>query len=169
MSPPSPWVERFVPLVHAAGNVLDLACGNGRHTRLLLRRGFRVTAVDREVSGLRDLRGHPRLCIRQCDLEAQPWPLGQTTYAGVVVVNYLWRPLLDAIVAAIAPGGVLVYDTFAQGQERFGKPANPDHLLRRGELVDAVRGKLRVVAYEHGLVPGTKPAMRSRICARRDG
>lgn len=158
-----------MPLVRPSGNVLDLACGNGRHTRLLLRRGFQVTAVDRDVSGLRDLRGEPRLRVVQADLETGPWPLGQATYAGVVVVNYLWRPLLNTIVAALAPGGVLIYDTFAQGQEQFGKPTNPDHLLRRGELVDTVRGKLRVVACEHGLVPGIKPAMRSRICARRDG
>ncbi len=167
MATPSPWVERFVPLIHASGSVLDLACGNGRHTRLLLRRGFHVTAVDRDVSGLRDLRGHPRLDVVQADLETGPWPLGRTEYAGVVVVNYLWRPLLGMIVGAVAAAGVLIYDTFAQGQEQFGKPANPDHLLRRGELLGAVRGKLRVVACEHGHA-GIHPSMRSRICARRD-
>lgn len=165
---PSPWVVRFADEIPAHGNVLDVACGRGRHTRLLLGRGHTVTAVDRDVSGLDDLRGEPRLTIIEADIETGAWPLPGTRFAGVVVTNYLWRPRLADIVASVAPGGVLIYATFASGQERFGRPRNPEFLLRPGELLDAaVAGGLRPIAHEHGLVDGAKPAMRSRICARR--
>lgn len=164
---PSPWVARFASEIPAGGSVLDVACGSGRHTRLLLGRGHPVTAVDRDVSGLADLRAAPGLTLLQVDLEANGWPLRGTEFAGVIVVNYLWRPLLDDVVGAVAPGGVLIYDTFAAGQEGFGHPRNPAFLLRPGELLDAVRGRLQPIASEHGLVEGAKPAMRSRICARR--
>lgn len=166
---PSPWVARFADEIPAGGAVLDLACGSGRHTRLLLERGHPVTAVDRDVSGLYDLRGEPRLTLLRVDLEGAPWPLHGIHFAGVVVTNYLWRPLLNDIVSAVAPGGVLIYETFAVGQERFGRPSNPDFLLHPGELLDAVRGRLQLRACEHGLVEEGRPAMRSRICARREG
>ncbi len=163
---PSPWVERFAPLVPEGAAVLDVACGGGRHTRLFLARGHPVTAVDRDAARLDPPRGTPGLTVVEADLEAGgPWPFADTRFGGVVVINYLHRPLMVANVAAVAAGGALIYETFAQGNERFGKPRKPDHLLRPGELLQAARGKLRVVAYEDLEVSAPRPAMVQRICA----
>ena len=166
--PPAPWVIRFADLAPAAGSVLDLACGGGRHARWFLERGHRVTAVDRDTGGVSDLAGHERLEIVECDLESgAPFPLRGRTFDGVVVANYLHRPILADIVAAVADGGVLLYETFAAGQERFGRPHNPDFLLRPGELLDAVRGVLRVVAYEDLVLGDPEPRAVQRIAAVR--
>lgn len=162
----SGWIGRWAGLVPAGGAVLDLAAGSGRHGRLFAARGHPVTLLDRDVSGLADLSGQPGIDILEADIEAGPWPLADRTFAGVVVTNYLWRPLLDRIVAAVAPGGALLYETFAVGNERFGRPRNPDFLLRPGELLDAVRGRLEVRAYEHGET-ADPPAMRQKIAAVR--
>ena len=158
---PSEWVSRFAGLVRPGGTVLDLAAGSGRQSRLFARAGCQVLAVDRDVSGLTP---EPGLEVLQADLESDPWPLGDRRFDGIVVTNYLHRPLLPRLVAATA--GVLIYETFAVGNERFGQPSNPDFLLKPGELLEAVRGHLTVRAYEHGEVPG--PAVRQRICATRD-
>lgn len=159
-SSPSPWIVRFAGLVPPGGPVLDLACGGGRHARFFLSRGNPVTVVDRDLSGVADLDAAERIAA---DLEdGSPWPLAGRTFAGVVVTNYLHRPLFPRLIEALAPDGVLLYETFAQGQERYGRPRNPDFLLRPGELLAACAG-LQVVAYEHGLDPG--PAVRERICA----
>jgi SAM-dependent methyltransferase len=157
------WVRRFLPLIKAGGRVLDLAAGSGRHTRLLRRRGFSVCAVDRDVSLLVPLAAGD--CeVRQVDFETgAPWSLG-TGYDGIVVTNYLHRPLLPAIGQALAPGGVLIYETFALGNERFGRPQNPDFLLRPGELLEAF-AKLTVVAFEQGEVTAPRPAVIQRIAA----
>jgi SAM-dependent methyltransferase len=164
----SEWIVRFAPLVPAGGSVLDLACGGGRHTRWFLERGHRVTAVDRDTGGLADLAGHDRLETLECDLEAGgPFPLAGRTFDGVVVTNYLHRPILADIVAAVAAGGVLLYETFAVGQERFGRPRNPDFLLRPGELLEAVRGELRVMAYEDLVFEDPDPRAVQRIAAVR--
>lgn len=161
--PSSPWVRRFVRLIRPGGLVLDLAAGAGRHTRLLREGGFRVRAVDREVSALATLAG-PDCEIREIDLETgAPWPLGGG-YDGIVVANYLHRPLLPAIAGALAPGGMLIYETFAQGNERFGRPADPDFLLRPGELLEAF-ATLTVVAFEQGEVTAPRPAVIQRIAA----
>ena len=165
----SNWVARFVPSAPPGGTALDLACGGGRHTRLLRDCGWSVLAVDRDVSGVADLADDTRVEVRQVDLESAPWPLGERRFGLVVVTNYLWRPLLPRIVAAVAPNGLLVYETFARGNERFGKPSNPDFLLRDGELLDAVRGELKVLAYECLEVAEPKPAMVQRIAAVRAG
>ena len=166
--PPSDWVRRFAGLVPAGGPVLDLACGSGRHARLFLALGHPVTALDRDLSGLADIAGAGGLEAIAADLEAgRPWPLGERRFAGVVVANYLHRPLFPAIVAAVAPGGVLIYETFAVGNERFGRPHNPDHLPRPDELIAVVAGHLDVIAYENLELSEPRPAMVQRIAAAR--
>lgn len=163
--PPSSWVSRFAALV-PPGPVLDLAAGAGRHSRLFLGLGHPVVAVDRDVSRLTPA---PGLTVSAADLEdGSPWPLAGRSFAGIVVTNYLHRPLLPVLVAALAADGVLIYETFARGNERFGKPSNPDFLLRPGELLDAVRGRLRVLAYEDLIVEEPRPAAVQRIAARAE-
>lgn len=165
---PSPWIERFAGLVPQGGSVLDLAAGDGRHTTYLLDRGYRVTALDRKIEALAAL-GRPELEIVKADLEdGGPWPLGERKFAGVVVTNYLHRPLLPAIVACVVPGGALLYETFAAGNERFGKPASPEHLLQPGELLETVRDRLRVVAYEDVELTSPKRSKVQRIAAVKD-
>jgi len=164
----SAWVHRFAGFVPAGGRVLDVACGGGRHTRFFLERGHPVTVVDRDTSGVKDLQDEPNIEILECDLETgAPWPFAGRIFAGVVVTNYLWRPILPDIVAAVAPGGVLLYETFARGQEQFGHPHNPDFHLKPGELLDAVRGVLRVAAYEDLIVEEPDPKVVQRIAALR--
>ncbi len=168
-SPPSSWIVRFAPLV--TGEVLDIACGSGRHTRFFLGRGHRVTAIDRDLGEIADLRDHDAGALHQVDLEADAEidPLPDGAFGGVIVTNYLWRPLLPAIIAAVADDGVLLYETFAAGNEAYGKPSNPDYLLQPGELLEAVSGQLHIIAYEHGAVETPRPAVVQRICAvRRD-
>jgi SAM-dependent methyltransferase len=159
-------VRRFLGLVRSGGTVLDLACGTGRHARLALANGHPVVAVDRYNAGVVDLLGRSDFEFIDADLEGpRGWPLGGRTFDGVVVTNYLHRPLLAAFVAAVAPGGVLIYETFAAGNERFGRPSNPAFLLEPGELLRAVDGRLAVVAYEHGIVESPRHAAVQRICA----
>ena len=170
LTEPSAWVERFAGLITPSGPILDVACGGGRHTRLFLARGHPVSAVDRDISALADLGEQPGLERLEVDLEdGGPFPLAGRQFAGVIVTNYLHRPLFPALIAALAPGGVLIMATFSQGNERFGRPRNPDHLLRPGELLEAVHGTLRVLAYEDLLVEHPRPAAVQRICARNEG
>jgi SAM-dependent methyltransferase len=164
---PSPWVVRWAALIRPGGEVLDLACGHGRHARHLAAGGHRVTATDRDPSALATLAGVPGVRTVQADLEGAPWPFGAGAFDGVVVANYLHRPLFDALAASLAPGGVLIYETFMQGNERYGRPSNPDFLLRPYELADAWRGRLEVVAFEQGRVERPKPALVQRVCALR--
>ena len=164
----SAWVARFADAVPRGGVVLDVACGTGRNARLFLERGYPVTALDRYNAGVVDLLGRPDFAFIDANLElGRPFPTGEETFGCVVVTNYLHRPILPAIVAAVADGGILLYETFAEGNARFGPPQNPDFLLRPGELLDAVAGKLEVIAYEHGEVAQPRPAMMQRICALR--
>lgn len=160
---PSPWVVRFAPRVAIGGSVLDLACGGGRHGRLFLERGHRVSFLDRDLSGIADLRGTVSAELIEADIETGPWPLDGRQFDAVMVTNYLWRPLKGRIVATVAPGGVLIYETFMRGNERFGKPNNPDFLLLPDELLDWCRDAgLTVRAFEQG---EDGNAVRQRICA----
>lgn len=167
---PSPWVRRFLHLIHKGGTVLDLACGGGRHTRLFLESGLKAVALDRDTGPLADLEGHPNVEIIRADLEGgAPWPLEGRYFNAVVVVNYLYRPLFPRLLESVAEGGVFIYETFARGNEAFTKPRNPDHLLKSGELLDLVEGKMQVIAYEHGVIDhGPLPGVVQRICAVKD-
>jgi SAM-dependent methyltransferase len=163
---PSPWVVRFAPLVARGGRVLDLACGTGRHARWLAGRGHVVVAVDRDAQALATLADVPGIEARQLDLEAGDWPLVGEFFDAIVVANYLHRPLFPRLVAALAPDGVLLYETFALGNEALGRPANPDFLLRPGELLRALGGELTVVAFEQGSAQApARPAVVQRIAA----
>ena len=172
---PSPWIVRFASHI-PGGETLDLACGSGRHAKLLASLGHSVLAVDRDANSLAAAAG-PGISTLQIDLES-----GFTTemaslfragrYAGIVVANYLHRPLLPHLLSSLAPGGLLIYETFAKGNERFGKPSNPDFLLAPGELLEAVRrfaGPLHVLAFEDGYVASPRQAMLQRICVLRSG
>ena len=163
--PPSPWVQRFASLIPAGGVVLDLACGSGRHARLLASLGYRVEAVDRDESALRSLREVAGVAVRSVDLEGDSWPFGAKRFDGVVVTNYLHRSRFDSLIELLKPSGVLIYETFMVGNEAFGKPSNADFLLRPGELLERVVGRLFVVAFEQGRVLEPKPAVVQRICA----
>ncbi len=164
---PSPWVVRFAPLVAAGGQVLDFACGGGRHARWLADHGWRVEAVDRDAGALALLGGDPRIATREADLEDGPWPYAGRTFDGIVVTNYLFRPRFDLLLASLAPGGVLIYETFMLGNERHGKPSNPAFLLQPGELPARLREGFTVVAFEQGEVDKPRPAVVQRVCAIR--
>ena len=164
-SSPSAWVCRFARLIVAGGAVLDLACGQGRHARYLAGLGYRVEAVDRDSAALAALAGVAGIATRCADVEGAPWPYGAGRFDGIVVTNYLHRPRMGALLDALRPGGVLIYETFALGNEKLGRPSNPEFLLRPGELLQWVEGRLSTVAFEQGLVERPKPAVIQRICA----
>jgi len=170
---PSAWVCRFAPMIVAGGRVLDLACGSGRHSRLLAGLGYRVVALDRDAAALarlgEALDGDRAALVDAmlADVEGGPWPFGEAAFDGVVVTNYLHRPLFPALCASLRPGGVLIYETFAMGNERHGRPTRPDFLLARDELLERVAPALAVVAFEQGHVESPAPAVVQRICAVR--
>ena len=168
---PSAWVTRWAGLMPPHGRVLDVACGGGRHTRWLAERGHAVDAVDRNAEAIAALSGVKNVTALCADLEGagSVWPYAHAAgaYAGVVVTNYLHRPLFPLLIDALAPGGVLIYETFALGNERFGRPSNPDFLLKPGELLECVRGRLQVHAFEDVVVDAPRPAKVQRICAIR--
>lgn len=167
---PADWLLRWQHLLQPGMTALDLACGAGRHVRWLARRGLQVTAVDRDpaaLAALHDLQQtQPGIEVLAADLEGAPWPLPGRRFDLVLVTNYLWRPLLAPIVASVAPGGLLVYETFAIGQEHFGRPRSPDFLLRPAELLGAVAGELHVLAFEDGCC-AAPPRRVQRLAARR--
>lgn len=161
---PSAWVRRWSHLVPAGGGVLDVACGHGRHARWFHERGHTVTAIDRDGSALATLQGVARTV--EADIEGGAWPLRDETFSGVVVTNYLWRPLLPTLIGCVAEGGILIYETFATGNETVGKPARPDFLLQPGELLRAC-AELRVIAYEDGFLDAPDRYVQ-RIAAARE-
>jgi len=158
-------VRRWAALIRPGGRVLDLACGSGRHVRWLASQGFAVTGVDRDAAALEPLRGIARVLV--ADLEGAPWPLAGARFDAVVVTHYLWRPLWPELLGALAEGGALIYETFADGNQTVGKPTRADFLLRHGELLDVTRG-LRIVAYEDGFLQ-PPPRYVQRIAAVADG
>ncbi len=145
----SDWVQRWVHLIRPQGTVLDVACGGGRHVRWLAARGFVLTGVDRDGAALAALGAVAE--IIEADIEHAAWPLAERRFDAVVVTNYLWRALLPTIVQSLNPGGVLIYETFADGHQNVGRPSRPDFLLRRGELLQVTQS-LRVVAFEEGFI-----------------
>lgn len=165
----SDWVIRWVPLIRTGGRVLDLACGGGRHARLLARLGYHVEAVDRDPSLLGKMSDMADVSVRQADLENGSWPYHGESFDGIVVTNYLHRPLFPLLITALGSNGVLIYETFALGNEKFGRPRNPEFLLQPGELLEQARGRLRVVAYEDLFIPEPRPAMVQRVCAVAGG
>jgi len=161
---PSPWVQRWSHLVPAGASVLDLACGSGRHVRWFAAQGCKVTGVDRDAAALAGLASIAETIV--ADIENGPWPLAGRRFHAVVVTNYLWRPLMPTVIASIAPGGVLIYETFSAGNTSVGKPSNPDFLLRPEELLQAAEG-LRVVAFEDGFLDAPARFVQ-RIAAVRE-
>lgn len=163
---PSPWVRRFAHLVDKGGAVLDLAAGGGRHARFFAGRGHGVVAVDRKLDGMADLADGGPIERIQADLEdGSPWPLGDRSFAGIVVANYLHRPLLPLLADALAPGGVLIYETFAVGQGDFGRPSSENYLLRPNELITVFAPVLTIVAFEHGIDYAPNPKAVQRLAA----
>jgi SAM-dependent methyltransferase len=178
---PSDWVVRWTPLLPPAAQVLDVACGHGRHVHWLAGAGHRVTAIDRDPALLAPLAGLATTLV--ADLEAGPWPLPDRRFDAVVVTNYLWRALFPALTAAVAPGGLLIYETFAQAHAALGRPRRPEFLLRPGELIDILRDRAtagpagpppseewHVIAFEEGRLPARADLPErevQRIVARR--
>ncbi len=167
---PSAWVRRFLPWIPNISGlpVLDLACGRGRHAHLLAQAGYSVLAIDRDEAALACAKGH-NIDARQIDLEVDvqllQWPCSTASLSGIVVTNYLHRPLFPLLASSLVPGGVLIYETFARGNAAFGKPSNPDFLLEQGELIEFARSAhLHVLAFEEGKIVQPKEAMVQRIC-----
>ena len=161
---PLPWIVQWAGLVAPEMAVLDLAAGGGRHALFFAERGNKVVAVDRDTSRL---PAHANIEPLTADLEdGSAWPLAGRRFGAAVVTNYLHRPLIPALIDTLEPSGVLLYQTFMEGNERFGKPSRPEHLLKDGELLELVRGKFSVTAYEARLISDPM-AMVQRIAARR--
>ena len=161
---PSSWVCRWAGLIRPGGRVLDVACGRGRHLRYLESLGFAVVGVDRDEAAVGAFKGVGSVEIHVADIEAGSWPFAAAAFDGVIVTNYLWRPLFRNLVDALRSGGVLIYETFALGNERYGRPSNPAFLLRPNELLHSVE-PLAVVAFEQGLIAAPKSAVIQRVCA----
>lgn len=162
---PSPWIVRFASLVAPGARVLDLAAGHGRHALFFAARGARVLAVDRDPVALATFAGTPGVETRVADLEAAAWPLAGMRFDAIVAVNYLHRPRLPHLLASLADDGTLLYETFAVGNEAYGKPSNPDFLLAPSELLERAHAVLTVVAFEQGLVAAERSAVVERLAA----
>lgn len=166
---PSSWLCRYAGNIKLGGKVLDLASGSGRNARWLASRGFQVEAVDHDEAALESMRGMDNITLTLADLENGTWPYADKSFDAIVVCRYLHRPLLPLLPDSLAPGGVLIYETFMQGHEGYGRPKNPDFLLTPDELLDAFACRMQVIAFEQGLLEESPPAVIQRICAIRNG
>ena len=164
---PSPWIVKNAPLIPKEGRVLDLACGYGRHAIWLAEQGYRVDAIDRDANVVSGLLGLDNINVSMIDLEAGVWPQTDRRYDGLVVSRYLYRPMLRTLAAMLNPGGVLIYETFMVGNEHYGRPSNPDYLLRRNELLEIYSPLLKIISFEQGEERQPRPAVMQRICAMR--
>lgn len=165
--PPSFWLQAHAMHIRPHGRVLDVAAGKGRNARWLAQQGFQVEAVDHNPEALQAMQGIDGITVREADLERDAWPYADQQFDAIVVCRYLHRPLFDAFIDSLAPDGLLIYETFMQGQEIHGKPSNPDFLLKTDELPELVRGRLEILAFEQGPQEQPKPCMLQRIVARR--
>jgi SAM-dependent methyltransferase len=164
----SAWVQRWTHLLPDGGCVLDVACGRGRHARWFHQRGLRVVAVDRSAEAIAAIDLPAERCETSvADIENGPWPFARRQFDAVIVTNYLWRPLLPTLLASLASGGVLIYETFAAGNETVGKPSRPDFLLQPGELLQVCQA-LRIVAFEEGFEDRPSQRFVQRIVAVRE-
>ena len=162
---PSPWICHYAHLIRSGGQVLDLACGSGRHARWLAANNWRVDAVDRDATALAGLQQLSNISTRVADLENDIWPYSDHRFDGIVVSRYLHRPLLPRLIESLHSGGVLIYETFMDGNERFGRPKNPNFLLRSNELLEVFFPHLTVIAYQQGEFQEPGPTVMQRICA----
>lgn len=168
METPSAWLQRHAHLIKPGGRVLDLAAGRGRNTRWLSATGFQVDAVDRDEVAMASMQGLPGVTLLQADLEQGAWPYAGRKFDGIVVCRYLHRPLLSTLGLSLAQGGVLIYETFMRGQERYGRPSSADFLLEPGELLACYGENLEVVSFEEGeLGTQDQPAMLQRMVAKK--
>lgn len=163
---PSSWIVRFLKGAPTGSRALDIACGSGRHISAARAAGLQVVGVDRDISSASlTFAGDSAVALMEKDLEnGSPWPFQPAAFGAVIVANYLWRPLFPKIIETVGSQGVLIYETFAIGNERFGKPSNPDFLLRPGEILEAVSGSLIPIAYEHVQLSGPDRIVQ-RLCA----
>lgn len=161
----SGWVYHHADRIPPDSDILDLACGKGRNARYLANLGHRITLIDHDLSGVVDLAGDRRFKLIKHDLEHSPWPFAARSFDGIVITNYRYPPLYPHLITALSDGGTLIYDTFAVGNEHYGRPRNPAFLLEPGELLDAFAADLHIVAYDHGYVDAPKAAIRQRLCA----
>lgn len=164
----SPWIVKHAPLIRNEGRVLDLACGNGRHAIWLAEQGYQVDAIDRDAQAVSSMVGMDNINVLIADLEAGGWPQSDRKYDGLIVSRYLYRPLLLTLAAMLNPGGVLIYETFMSGNERYGKPSNPDFLLLPDELLEIYSPLLNIIAFEQGEQKTPRPAVMQRICAAKN-
>ena len=162
---PSPWICRYAQFIQAGGQVLDLACGSGRHTRWLATNNWKVYAADRNSAALAELQHIPNVLTIVTDLENDIWPFPNDYFDGIIVSRYLHRPLLSQLIESLQVGGVLIYETFMDGNEHYGRPRNPDFLLRSNELLETFFPHLTIIAYEQGEFHEPGPAVMQRICA----
>jgi SAM-dependent methyltransferase len=167
IEPPSSWIVKYAPLIRKSGRILDLACGSGRHAIWLTKQGYQVDALDRDAKALANMAGIDNIDVYIVDLEAGDWPDSGQRYDGIIVSRYLYRPLLSRLAELLNPGGMLIYETFMVGNERYGKPSNPDFLLLPNELLEIYSPLLSVIAFEQGEVETPRPAVTQRICAKK--